>query len=168
MAAVTTLAREFEDALIEALQTRAEIPDSALADVQIRIGPPGDEAQAGARLYTGVAADNSANADERFAASGNVRKREELRLNCIVDVNVSGGGIEATTEARNTAHAIFAEVADELRIAANPGSNHILLLNGRAHMVRLDSWHERRGMQSNARWSQIPFLVVYEGDLPRT
>lgn len=162
MAITTTLATQFEDQLVAALRARP-----GLTDDQVIIGPVGSDLAAGDYIITGVGIGNeSVSSDEEFNILGNVRRQERITLNCFIEAHRPGAGELAVQAARDAAHALLAEVAEELRTAAFPENNHPLTLGGLAHMFELSAWDERRGATTNARWSQIPFQVTYVGDLP--
>lgn len=162
MTITTTLAADFEDELLAAWRARP-----GLADVQVLMGPPGDELRAGDFLVTSVGDDDDTiRADEKYGVLGNIRRRELITIDCLIMVHKPGGGEDVIKAARDRAHEIFAEVAEEFRTAANPANNHALTLSDKAHSFEISSWTERRGATSSARWSQIPFLITYKGNLP--
>lgn len=159
MTVTTTLATQFEDALLTALQGRA-----GLSGVNIEMTPV--DRAAGDWIMIGAGDDSAVSSSESWSLVGNVRRREVVTLDCIIEVTKSGAGETVAKAARDRAHALFAEVATELRDAAQPGSEHALLLGGKCHMFQLSSWTEKRGVGDRQRWSQIVFTITYTGDLP--
>lgn len=162
MAITTTLAPQFEDALITALRARAN-----LTDAQVVMGPPGDM-PAGDYIFIATSESDPITSDEEFGVLGNIRRRERISIQCLAQAYRAGAGEDAIRAVRDAVHDMLAEVAEELRTAAIPGSNHALLLSGKAKQFELSAWSERRGATGGQRWSQIPFTITYLGDLPTT
>lgn len=164
MSATFTLAPEFEDVLVTALQARFAAHPT-LSHVHVESGPLGDSAPAGDRFHVGVdEGDESINGNGDWWASGGYGIREDVLIHCEAVGFALGAGADQIRAARDRAFAICDEVLGEVLEAVDPASNHALLLDGRVSHIRIPgAWRERRYSE---RASRVGFDIRFTGKLP--
>lgn len=151
---VFTLAGQFQDALITALQARA-----GLSDVDVRRGPAGDSGDAGDKFHVGESEDSSVSASVQWAASGGYSWIEDLSIQCTAVAFDYGAGDDAIKGAYDRVYAIVSEVWDEIVLNADPysgASSRPLLLDGKVRDLKIAEWREDR---FNDRASRIRLTI---------
>lgn len=156
MAVTTTLAPQFEAALVTALQARV-----GLAGVYVDSGTVGDipakeYIEIGGRIDPGPRAESL----ETWGAIGNLRKEETVTFHCLIYVQVTGSGGAGIRAAGARAHELLAEVATQLRDDPDMGDL--------VRVTELGDWTEQTFVGSGTRASVLLFDIRYTASLPRT
>lgn len=159
MAFITTLAADFETALVTALQARP-----GLAGVLVDSGPLGDST-AGHKEYVEIGGSldqqPTISSIETWGLLGNARRDETVTLDCLAYVEVTGAGGAGIRAASARAHELLAEVATQLRETPDMGLTNL-------RVTQFGGWSEQRAAGAGERASYIRFQVTYNATLPRT
>lgn len=153
-----TLAGEFQDALVTALQARP-----GLADVHVARGPLGDSAESGDKFHIGESEAQSVSASVTWASSGGYSWNETVSIECVAIAYDYGAGEEAIKNAYDRAYAIVSEVWDEIVLNADQYSgatSRPLLLGGKVRSLMIPDWTEDRFVD---RASRIRLTIRFEG-----